>query len=510
MLRSENLDRLPEIADILVIGGGATGLGVALDSAARGYSTVLLEARDFAQGTSSTSTNLVHGGVRYLQQGNIGLVRSALRERGILAYNAPHLVGEVRLLLPAYAWWEKPFYGIGLRLYDLIAGSRRFSSTRVLNAGTAVGLVPGLRREHLRGGVVFSDGRFNDARLALCLAKTAHRLGAVVVNHAPVTALLKEQGKVCGAVFTDLESKREHTVRAGVVVNATGVFTDEIRRMDDPEAEGLLVASQGTHLVLAPRFLGGSVGILAPRTRDGRVCFLLPWEGRTLVGTTDVPVATPRAAPVPSEEEIDFLLEAAAELLAEQPSRSDVLSVFSGLRPLVKGSTDKTSALSRDHTLEVSGAGLVTVAGGKWTTYRHMAETAVDRAAAVAGLPGRPCVTKTLSLDGADAAGGRWAQFGVPDPVASDYERRFPGMLHPDLPYSMAMAAYVIEEEMPDTLDDVLSRRLRAVRLNAKAALEAAPAVADLMAGIQKRDQSWIADQLGRFTLVARGAMLSD
>lgn len=510
MLRSENLDRLPDITDLLVIGGGATGLGVALDSVARGYSTVLLEARDFAQGTSSTSTNLVHGGVRYLRQGNIGLVRSALRERGILARNAPHLVGEVRLLLPAYTWWEKPFYGIGLRLYDLIAGSRRFSSARVLNAKAAAELVPGLRREHLRGGVAFSDGRFNDARLAMCLAKTAHAGGAVVVNHAPVTALLKEDGKVCGAVFTDLESGREHKIRARVVINATGVLTDYIRRMDEPGVKDLLVASQGTHLVLPQRLLGGSAGILVPRTRDGRVCFMLPWEGCTLVGTTDTPVPSVSVESTPSQEEIDFLMESAAEYLAVPPSRADVLSVFSGLRPLVKGSTDKTSALSRDHTLEVSGAGLVTVAGGKWTTYRHMAETAVDRAAAVGGLPKRPCVTEQLSLEGAETAGGRWAQFGVPDTVASDYERRFPGTLHPDLPYSMAIVGYVIEEEMPNTLDDVLSRRLRAVRLNAKAALEAAPTVADLMGGIQKRDQSWITDQLSRFARVARGAMLSD
>lgn len=508
MRRSDNLERLPAQCDVLVIGGGATGLGVAVDAAARGYSTVLLEARDFAQGTSSASTNLIHGGVRYLQQGNISLVRSALRERGILAQNAPHIVTELRLLLPAYVWWEKPFYGLGLALYDLFAGSRRFGPTRILDAKTAARLIPELRTQGLRGGVIFSDGQFNDARLALCLAKTADRLGAVLLNHAPVTGLIKENGRICGAVFTDRDTGQEHEVRAKAVVNAAGVFIDTIRRMDDPEVSDLLVASRGVHLVLPHSFLGGSTGILVPRTKDGRVCFVLPWEGRVLVGTTDTPVAEPTREPSPSEEEIDFLLETAADYLRTPPARKDVLSVFSGLRPLVKGSTQHTSALSRDHTVAVSEAGLVTIAGGKWTTYRHMAATAVDRAAHVAGLPQRPCPTETLKLDGAQTAGGRWAQFGVSDEVAGQYEERYPGILHPALPHTMGMVAYVIENELPLTLEDVLSRRLRALRLDAGAALEVAPQVAKLMAQLQGRDQAWMAEQVADFARVAREAMV--
>ncbi len=507
MRRVDNLERLPAYCDLIVIGGGATGLGIAVDAASRGYSTVLLEARDFAQGTSSASTNLIHGGVRYLQQGNIGLVRSALRERGILAHNAPHIVSELRLLVPVYYWWEKPYYGLGLGLYDLFAGSRRFGPTRLLDAQTAVKLVPELRVQGLRGGVVFSDGQFNDARLALCLAKTAHRLGAVLLNYAPVTALLKERGRVCGVVFTDRESGEQKEVQARVVINAAGVFIDSIRRLDDPGATDLLVASRGVHLVLPPSFLSGQTGILVPRTKDGRVCFILPWEGRVLVGTTDTPVTDPTREPSASEEEIDFLLECASDYLGTPPSRAHVLSLFSGLRPLVKGSTEKTSALSRDHTIVVSRTGLVTVAGGKWTTYRHMAQAAVDKAAGLAELPPRRCITETLRLEGAENAASRWARFCVSEDVADEYERRYPGLLHPALPHTLGMVAYVIEHELPVTVEDVLSRRLRALRLDARASLEAAPVVASLMAELLGKDQEWIDEQLGQYERIAREAL---
>jgi len=293
MRRSDHLERLPQACDVLVVGGGATGLGVAVDSASRGYSTVLLEARDFAQGTSSTSTNLIHGGVRYLKQGNIALVRSALRERGTVSRNAPHLVSELRLLLPTYAWWEKPFYGVGLKLYDAIAGPHGFARSSVVDATTAISMVPTIRPERLRGGVVFSDAQFNDTRLATCLAKTAHELGAILLNHARVVGLTKEGEKITGVLFVDFESGHERVVKARAVINATGATADTVRRMDEPKTEDLMVASQGTHLVLPPDFLGGSTGVLVPRTKDGRLCFVFPWQGYTLLGTTDVPVPSP-------------------------------------------------------------------------------------------------------------------------------------------------------------------------------------------------------------------------
>ncbi len=508
MRRSENLGSLPDRCDVLVIGGGATGLGVAVDSASRGCSTILLEARDFAHGTSSRSTNLIHGGVRYLEQGNIGLVRMALRERGLLIKNAPHLVHEIELVSPAYSWWERPFYGAGLKLYDLMAGSRAFSPRRILNAEATQALAPTVQPAELRGGIAYSDGQFNDARMAISLAHTADNLGALLLNYTPVTGFVKAAGKLRGVVFTDLETGSEHTVHARAVINATGVFADMLRRMDEPDAHGVLAVSQGTHLVLPQRFLPGDTGIVVLRTKDGRICFMLPWGGRTLVGTTDTAVSGPTVEPRPTTQEIDFLMECAATYLTGNPSVDDVLSVFTGLRPLVKGSTEKTSALSRDHSIFVSESGLITVVGGKWTTYRHMAAMAVDRLMGVSGFPKRGCVTSDLRLVGAEAAGSRWAELGIEDCVADRYEQRYPGALHPALPYTRGMVGYAIEEEMPVKLEDVLSRRLRALRLDVRAALEAAPGVADLMAKIQGRDQKWVSKELRDFQAVATNALI--
>ena len=434
-------------------------------------------------------------------------MRQALRERGLLVKNAPHIVTELRFLLPSYEWWGRPFYGVELKAYDLMAGSLGLKPAQVLGASAVQGLVSTIRRENLRGGVLYSDGRFNDSRLALSLALTASRLGAVLVNYADVRALKKTEGRLSGAVIVDLESGKEHGVVARAVVNATGVFADSIRRMDEPAADSILATSQGIHIVLPKDFLPGETGVMVPRTRDGRVCFILPWEGRALVGTTDTAVPGPVAEPVAREEEIDFLLDCAAQYLSKVPTREDILSVFAGLRPLVKGSTEKTSALSRDHTLVVSRSGLVTITGGKWTTYRHMAEDAVNRVAPVAGLPTRRCSTRQLRLDGASASNGRWAQFGVPDPAVCQYEERYPGRVHPALPYSMAMVGYVIEEEMPVRLADVLARRLRALQLDANAALEAAPRVAALMAAIQGRNHAWVREELIAFGRLAENAM---
>jgi glycerol-3-phosphate dehydrogenase len=507
MKRSDNVARLPEAFDVLVIGAGATGLGVAIDSTSRGYSTLVVDQRDLAHGTSSRSTNLVHGGVRYLQQGNISLVRQALRERGLLLKNAPHIVSELRFLVPSYELWSRPFYGMGLKAYDLMAGSLGLTSTRIVGARTAEDLVPTIRPDKLRGGVLYSDGQFNDSRLAISMARTANRLGAALVNYAGVSDLLKTAGKVSGAVVADLETGSEFAVRARVVVNATGVFTDAIRRMDDPSAERIVATSQGSHIVLPRSFLPGETALMVPRTKDGRVCFLIPWEGRVLLGTTDIPVPGATAEPVAVDSEIDFLLDCAAQYLRKEPSRDDILSVFSGLRPLVRGSTDKTSALSRDHTLVVSDSGLVTITGGKWTTYRHMAEHTVDRLAAVAGLPRFECRTRDLQLDGADAKDSPWAQFGVEASRIHQYDQRYTGTLHPALPYSMAMVGYVVEEEMPVRLEDVLVRRLRALQSDAGAALEAAPKVAALMATIQGRSQHWVQNELSQFGQLAASAM---
>ncbi|MHB1134144.1 MAG: glycerol-3-phosphate dehydrogenase/oxidase [Chloroflexota bacterium] len=511
MLRSDSLSRLREPFDVLVIGGGASGLGVAVDSASRGYKTVLVEKRDFAQGTSSRSTKLVHGGVRYLEQGNVRLVREALQERGLLSKNAPHLVRELRFLVPAYRRWEKPFYGLGLRVYDLLAGSLNLSHSRVVNARQSIELAPTLRRAGLSGGVLYSDAQFNDSRLAVSLARTATARGAVLLNYAPVEALLKAGGRVVGAVVADSESGERYEVRAKAVVNATGVFSDHIRQLDDTQSPRLIAPSQGIHIVLGQEFLPGETAVLIPHTEDGRVLFVIPWQGRALVGTTDTPVPGPTEEPRPLAEEIGFVLQHAGMYLNRQPQRADVLSVFAGLRPLVKGGTDVTAALSRDHTLVVSQSGLLTLAGGKWTTYRRMAEDATNRLAEVAGLPTRPCLTRDLPLLQASAAADpAWLEFGVSGAESGRFEAAYPGEIHPSLPYSLAMAAYTILNEMPVRLEDVLSRRLRALLLDARAAVAAAPKVARLMAHLQERNEAWVERQVADFSELAAGYLLDN
>ena len=357
MDRARNIDRLSDPFDVAIIGGGATGLGAAVEAAARGYRTVLLEARDFAQGTSSRSTKLVHGGVRYLAQGNVGLVREALLERGRLRRNAPHLVGDLEFVVPAYAWWSGPYYGVGLKLYDVLAGRHRLGTSQLLSRAQVLERIPTLEPDQLKGGVRYFDGQFDDARLAVTLALTADELGAVLVNHAAVVAVTKAGGKVRGVRVRDEESGREHEVQAGVVINATGVFADEVRRMDEPGAVALVAPSQGVHLVLPDAFLPGAHALMIPRTDDGRVLFVVPWHKRALVGTTDTPVPRVSVEPRPLEEEIAFLLDHAARYLSRDPTPEDVLSVYVGLRPLVRAEGATRTATDRRASPRGSGRG---------------------------------------------------------------------------------------------------------------------------------------------------------
>lgn len=504
MNRTEAVAQLDGAYDVLVIGGGATGLGVAVDAVTRGYSTLLVTADDFAQATSSRSTKLIHGGVRYLERGDIKLVREALHERGLLLRNAPHLVHDLRFLIPCYKYWQIGYYGSGLKAYDLLAGGLNLTASGPVGRERALTMVPTIRTEGLKGGVAYSDGQFNDARLAIALARTAQSRGGVLVNYARVTELIKDGGRLAGAVVIDQKTGREHRVRARAVVNAGGIFTDSVRRMDDPSTAPILAHSRGTHIMLDHSFLPADAAILVPRTDDGRVVFIIPWEGRTLVGTTDIPVEGAELEPIPTEEEIEFLLHYAALYLSRTPSRSDVLAAYAGLRPLVRGGTASTAQLSRDHTLLVSDSGLLTITGGKWTTYRRMAQDTVTRAAQVGNLQARPCATERLKLVGAEATDPRWRELGATGEEIFEYEGRYMGLLHPRLPYSKAMAAYVIDREMPVELDDVLSRRLRALLLDAAAAVEAAPEVARLMADLQGHDDGWVRDSVERFRTLAQ------
>jgi glycerol-3-phosphate dehydrogenase len=473
--------------DVLVIGGGATGLGIAVDAASRGHSVLLAERDDFAKGTSSRSTKLIHGGVRYLQQGNVALVVEALKERGLLRRNAPHLVHDLAFVVPSYAWWQSPFYGVGLKLYDLLAGEYGFGASSHLDIDAVRTAIPTIETEGLLGGTRYFDGQFDDARLAIALAQTAAAHGATLVNYCGVVALRKTGPHIRGAVLRDAESGNEFEVCARVVINATGPFCDAVRRLDDPAARLLIAPSQGTHLILPREFLPGDAAIMVPHTSDGRVMFAIPWLGRTLIGTTDVAVAQVMSEPLPQHAEIDFLLTTANRYLTRHATPADILSVFAGIRPLVSGDAGATASLSREHALVIdSVSGMMTVAGGKWTTYRRMAEDAVDMAQTLGGLDAKPCSTAALGIvDGA-----------VPE---SDVP------LHHALPLTPAAVRIACREEMARRAEDVLARRSRCLLLDAAAAVEAAPEVARLMALELGRDAAWVRREVADFTALAAG-----
>ncbi len=514
--RPKALAALSEPFDVLVLGGGATGLGIALDAVSRGFRTALVEAGDFAQATSSRATKLVHGGVRYLASGQVHLVYEALHEREVMRRNAPHLVHAQGFLLPAYRRFQLPWYGAGLMLYDLISGRASMGRTRLLGrkrAQAAVhNLAPALNGHKLRGGVLYFDGQFNDARFALALARTAVEHGAAVLNYTRCTRLLKSDARLTGAVVVDGETGAEHTIHARAVFNATGIFVDQVRQMDDPASVAILTHSRGTHIVVAGDVLGGTAAIMVPETPDGRVIFAVPWEGRVLIGTTDLPAPRAEMEPGYSPDEIGYLLDTVNPYLARPLSTSDILSVFSGLRPLVRAGDHRTSKLSREHSITLSPSGLVTVAGGKWTTYRRMAEDALDFAMRHKLLAQRPCRTARLPLQGAPQG---------PDATAKDVPLREYGAdaaevlalvsadptlatrMDPALPYTFAQVVYAVRAEMARTLEDVLSRRTRALLLDSRAALRAAPAVAAVMARELGHGQAWQEDEVARFTALA-------
>lgn len=479
--------------DLVVIGGGATGLGVALDAAARGLSVALVEAEDFAKGTSSRATKLAHGGVRYLAQGNLKLVREALRERAILLRNAPHLVQPLPFLLPVYGvkgrWFDQWFYGSGLLLYDLLAGRHRQGRTGFLDAAAAAQLSPGLQLHDLGGAVRYWDGQFDDARLALALARTAIVRGATVLNHCAAVKLAHDGGRIAGVEIEDRVSGQRHRLRARCVVNATGVWVDAVRRMDRAPRGNLVAPSQGVHLVVDREFLPGGHAILVPKTRDGRVLFAVPWLGKTLLGTTDTPRNDLAIEPEPFREEIDFILGEAARYLAKAPTRADIRSQWVGLRPLVKPPNEDpgdTKALSREHAVLVERSGLVTVTGGKWTTYRAMAEDVLEHCMANQLMPSRPAgVTATLPLVGANGGGQALSEapglhlYGTDAPLVQS----LPGAqreLAPGL--TEAMVRFAARHEYARTVEDVLARRSRLLFLDARQAASVAEPVATLLA----------------------------
>lgn len=524
MKRATSLDILEnnnEPFDLLIIGGGATGLGTAVDAAARGYRVALVEQADFAKGTSSRSTKLVHGGVRYLKQGNISLVREALHERALLHANAPHLVRELAFVIPNYGWFDEALYGIGLKAYDLLAGSANLAPSSLLSADDTVARLPTVRRQGLVGGVQYYDGQFDDARLAISLARTAADRGAVLANYVAARGLVKEGGRLSGVELEDVETGRQFTVRARCVVNATGIFVDGVRQMDEATAPEMVAVSQGVHLVLPRRFLPGEAALMVPKTADGRVLFAVPWHKHLVLGTTDTPVDGAALEPRALAEEIEFLLTHAEKYLEQAPRPGEVCSIFAGQRPLVRKLGDHgdgpTSAISRDHTILISKSGLLTVSGGKWTTYRKMAEDVVDKAREIAELPERECITEQLRIHGyetgADAEDfdeqlgvyGSDAQairaLAANSPAPSE-------LLLPDQPNLAAEVLWQAREEMARTVEDVLARRTRLLLLDARGSMKIAPRVAELLGAEFGWDEARRAAEVESYRRLAEGYVL--
>ena len=506
--------------DVVVIGGGATGLGAAVDAASRGYRTLLVEQSDFAKATSSRSTKLAHGGVRYLQQGNLSLVLEALKERGRMLRNAPHLVRRQSFVIPAYAKWEVPFYGVGLKAYDALSGKSSFGPSRMMGAQAVREMLPTVVSNRLAGGVEYFDGQFDDARYSLALAQTLESLGGVAINYTKMIRLLKIKDTVSGVVIRDQETGTEFEAQARVVINATGVFTDDVRLLDEPHAKPMLTVSQGSHFVLPKSFLPGVHALMVPKTEDGRVLFAIPWHGAVVVGTTDEAVSGASLEPRAMEGEAAFLSHHVELYLGRKPKDAEVLSMWSGLRPLVhKQGASSTAALSREHTVLVSPSRLVSVAGGKWTTYRRMGEDAVNIAAKVGGLAEAPSRTQELrlfgwSVDSAPASSSEHepsvygSEQGSIDALVLD-SPELAALLHPRLPYRLADVVWAARHEMARRVEDVLARRTRALFLDARAAIEAAPLVAACMAVELRRDEAWQHEQTEAFLKTAAGYLYS-
>lgn len=503
--------------DVIIIGGGATGLGVALDATTRGYKTLLLEQIDFAKGTSSRSTKLVHGGVRYLAQGNVDLVREALYERGLMLKNGSHLVSKQAFIIPNYKWFDSAFYTLGLKVYDLLSGKLSFGKSTRINKSETVSRLSTLKNDKLKGGVVYYDGQFDDARLAINIAQSCIENGATVLNHFKVNTLLKNtDGNINGVVAKDTESGLEYKLNAAVVINATGVFSDAVLKMDNISAKTSIRPSQGIHLVFDKSYLPGNDAIMIPKTEDGRVLFLVPWHNKVVVGTTDTLLDSHSLEPKPLEQEIDFILQTANKYLNKKATRKDVLSIFAGLRPLAapKDNSEKTKEISRSHKIIVSSSGLITITGGKWTTYRRMAQDTINKVIALKKLPKLKCKTKDLLIHGANGIVDRSNHlyiYGTDQKLIADLITENPDLsarLHPRLQFTKAEVVLAVRNEMARTIDDVLARRVRVLFLDAKAAIEIAPLVGELIREELNQTAAWKAEQISDFLSIAEQYVL--
>lgn len=517
MNRKEFLKRIEadEIWDIVIIGGGSTGLGSALDAASRGYNTLLLEKFDFGKGTSSKSTKLVHGGVRYLAQGNIKLVVEALKERGRLLKNAPHITSVQSFVLPVYSYWDKWFYGLGLKMYEWLSGKWSLGKTTIHSKNETLKLLPSINSNKLKGSIQYYDGQFDDSRLCIDIALTAVKHAATVLNYFEVQEFRKEENKIVALTAINSFSQKKYTIRSKVFINATGVFSDELMKQDDVNHENVITASQGIHLVIDKKYFAGNNALLIPKTTDGRVLFAVPWHNKVIVGTTDTEVKKILDEPKATNDEIEFVIENFNQYAKTPITRNQVESVFAGLRPLVSSASKKKSAfISREHSIFISSSGLVTITGGKWTTYRKMAKDAVDNAIFISGLERRECVTKNLQI----------AEWNLPidtshhlhiygknkdeiEKIASE-KNIYKEKIHPNFPYINAEIIWFVRNEMALTLEDVLARRTRMLFLNAITTLLIAEKVAKLMAVELMQDENWVNEQLQKFNTTAQSYLL--
>ncbi|MCG9791328.1 glycerol-3-phosphate dehydrogenase/oxidase [Flavobacterium algicola] len=523
MKLTEQLSKLKQTPewDVIIIGGGASGLGTALDAASRGYKTILVEAVDFAKGTSSRSTKLVHGGVRYLEQGDVSLVREALKERGLMAQNAGHLVKNQSFVIPNYNWWGGYFYTIGLTIYDMLSGKLSLGKSQYISKKKTIELLPTIEQKGLVSGVLYKDGQFDDSRLAINIAQTAVEKGACLLNYTKVVNLLKDDNnQVIGVKVEDQETGEFHDLKGKAIINATGVFTNAIMKLNDKVYKKYIVPSQGIHLVFDKSFLPSDHALMIPKTSDGRVLFAVPWHDKIVVGTTDTLIKSHSLEPIALEKEIEFVLETAQRFLAKKPTRADVLSVFAGLRPLAAPEKEgkSTKEVSRSHKIFVSETGLITITGGKWTTYRKIAEDIIDKAIATRNLPKRECKTEHISIHGnqktttADRENHLYI-YGTDIPKLLELQNQEPQLkakLHPNYDYTLAEVVWAIRHEMARTIDDVLSRRVRLLFLDARAAIEVSEKVAQILAKELGHDEEWIKNQTLQFAKLANGFLLTE
>lgn len=501
---------MKEEYDVIVVGGGATGLGCALDSASRGYKTILVEMDDFGKGTSSKSTKLIHGGVRYLEQGNVFLVREALLERKRLLNNAPHLVSNLTFIIPNYTTLMGPYYYTGLKVYDLLSGTGSFGPSRLLNKTEVIDRLPNIVSDGLKNGISYQDGQFDDTRLLISMLCTYTELGGVALNYTKVNGLIKSsQGYVIGVKCHNSVQQEDFEFRAKVVINATGVFTEQFQKLDNPDVSIAVTPSRGSHLVFNQKFLEGDAALMIPKTSDGRILFAVPWHNHTLVGTTDSYNERITNDPKVTDEEIDFMIETANEYFKQDTSRSDIMSCFAGLRPLVtKTNSLDTKSISRSHAVSISPSKLINITGGKWTTYRKMAEDTIDEAIKVGGLEKKMCISTQLKLNhgGTTITTERLKIYGgFADQITQleESDVNLAKKIHPELPYTMAQVVWACDNELAQTVEDVLARRTRALFLNAQAAKDACPQVAELMQSVLGKDEAWKKEQISSFSSFA-------